>query len=353
MTLSSNPFPHRVRFFQILLTAGVLIASSFSVAEEGGVAQQDNLPDARQLLEKMTSATRNLNYDGVFVYSRGNQLESMRIIHKVDEEGEVERLISLTGSSREVVRDNGDVTCIYSDDRSVMVDKGASDSKFLPSNLPKSISQISDYYSFTVKGEDRIAGRPTYVVEITPKDENRYVYRLWIDKESSLVLKSAIVNMQGGILETVLFTNIELPTEIPSDLMTPMSVPGYTWYTSEEPPTLESLYDSEWQAGWLPNGFSMHESGVQTLSDGQNPVEHQVYSDGLATVSLYIEKLEKDKDPMNGYLTLGAVNAFTVSSDEYQITAVGELPAQTVRKIASSVNHGQTERAVKPSSNIP
>ena len=188
-------------------------------------------------------------------------------------------------------------------------------------------------------GDDRIAARPTKIVQIMPKDEHRYIYRIWIDAENFLVLKSAVIDMQDKILETVLFTHIDTPAEIPSDMMSPMNASDYSWYTNEQHDDFKSETPSHWRVQWLPSGFLMKDSELQKLSTGQQPREHLVYSDGLATVSLFMEKLEKNKEPMNGFLSLGAVNAYTTSTDDYQVTAVGELPAQTVHKIASSVVH--------------
>ncbi len=308
-----------------------LVTAQVNAAAENSSAEQ-----AQNLLEKMSSATHNLNYDGVFVYSRGNQLDSMRVIHKVDEKGEFERLISLTGPSREVVRDEQNVTCIYSDNQTVMVDKGGLN-KFLATNFPEAISRIRGHYRFQVLGKDRIAGRPTHIIEIMPKDDYRYSYRLWLDSDTSLMLKSAVVNMQEKVLETVLFTQIDILHEISSELMIPMNAADYSWHTNEQKSDPASEHVSLWNIQWLPGGFSMESSHEQVFSEKQYPLEHLIYSDGLATVSLYIEKLGKDKEPMNGYVSLGAVNAFTISKENHQITVVGELPAKTVHKIASSV----------------
>ena len=53
---------------------------------------------AMDWVQKMSSAMRNLNYRGDFVYLHDNQLESMRISHYTDENGEKERLISLNAA---------------------------------------------------------------------------------------------------------------------------------------------------------------------------------------------------------------------------------------------------------------
>ncbi|MFK8067509.1 MAG: MucB/RseB C-terminal domain-containing protein [Gammaproteobacteria bacterium] len=314
----------------------VLLSFQFVVHANGDSSSEQAL----EMLERMSSATRSLNYDGVFVYSRGDQLESMRIIHKVDEQGEKERLISLTGASREVVKDDQDVACFYSDNQTVMVDKGGSN-KFLSVNFPESIARIRGFYNFQVLGKDRVAGRDTNIIELMPKDEHRYIYHFWVDEETGLMLKSAIVSLQEKPLETVLFTHIEIRREIPSDLMTPMDAESYEWHTNEQ--TLEQTTQdpSQWKVQWMPVGFSMESTNKQLFSGIKQPVEHLVYSDGLATVSLYIERVDASAKgkAMNGYVSMGAVNAYTHSQEDYQVTVVGELPAKTVHKIASSVVH--------------
>ena len=82
----------------------------------GQVVAQES---ARQWLNEMSSAMQALDYDGTFVYLHDNKLETMRIIHQVTEGGEKERLVSLTGSPREVLRDDRVVTCIMPDSKSV------------------------------------------------------------------------------------------------------------------------------------------------------------------------------------------------------------------------------------------
>ena len=68
--------------------------------------------DAMAQLVEMTNAVRQTNYDGVVVYSSGSRMETMRIVHGFDGEQERERLVSLTGDAREIVRDGDAVICV-------------------------------------------------------------------------------------------------------------------------------------------------------------------------------------------------------------------------------------------------
>jgi sigma-E factor negative regulatory protein RseB len=72
-----------------------------------------------------------------------------------------------------------------------------------------------------------------------------------------------------------------------------------------------------------------------------------VYSDGLATVSVFIEDQrpasgaaaapDTPEPPMQGLARVGSGYAFSTVVQGHQVTAVGEVPAQTVEFIAHSV----------------
>ncbi len=300
---------------------------------------EDTSAQARAILNQMTLATKTLNYDGTFVYIRGSHVSSMRVIHKVDDKGEHERLISLSGPAREVIRNNHEVTCIFPDNRAVVVDKSPP-RQLLASALPQPIEKIAEFYSFSVLGGDRIAGRPTWVVEILPKGGDRYGYRLWIDTSTHLLLRSNIIDTSGRVLEQVLFTAIDTPRHIPAEMFEPLiNDQGYTWYTNETPASAAAdVKAAGWRIGWLPQGFVMRERKVHAMAPHQDSVNHLVVSDGLATVSVFVEKLERKTDRLEGLSSVGAVNTYSTTANGHQITVVGEVPAATVRQIAASVS---------------
>lgn len=297
-------------------------------------------PDATELMERMAEASKALNYDGVFIYQRGSELDTMRIIHSAGIDGERERLISLTGPEREVIRDNSEVKCVYSDRQAVMVEKrGPRD--IVPLALSEPITRLADHYRFSVSGEDRIADRPCWVVNIEANSEYRYNHRLWIDKEHHLVLKSTVQGLDGAPLEQVQFTRLDVLEEIPESLLQPgLNGPEYERFAVEpEPasaPTAE-VPGHEWRVTWLPAGFRMQDQKVQMMSADRMPVSHRVYSDGMAMVSVFVEKLVSSDTALRGFSTMGAVNAYSLVNDEYQITVVGEVPRAAVRQIAGSV----------------
>ncbi|HET8807952.1 MAG TPA: sigma-E factor regulatory protein RseB domain-containing protein, partial [Methylophaga sp.] len=145
--------------------------------------------DAVALLERMTQAGKELDYQGVFTYQNGRTLQSIQIFHRNDEEGESERLMSLNGVAREVIRSNDMVTCINPEGKQINVSRRPLGRGF-PSDLPRRVRSATPFYDVVMGDEERIAGRMTQELAIKPIDGYRYGYRLWVDKETDLLLKS-------------------------------------------------------------------------------------------------------------------------------------------------------------------
>lgn len=294
---------------------------------------------AQQLINQMSRAVHELNYDGIFIYRNGQQMDTMRLIHKKDDKGEYERLISLTGYAREVIRNRESVTCIFPEDHAVMVEKSRP-RKFLSTQLPESVGKIIGYYNFNITGTDRIAGRDAWTVNISPKDGYRYGYQFWIDRENYLLLKSELINNSGFPLEQILFTKLDVFETIPDEWLKPsISGKGYTWYNSSELTATEKRGDGggNWRVSWMPEGFTMSQYNKQAMASSESPVDHMVYTDGLAMVSVFIEKLGDKAQFTPGASKMGAVNTYARQTDGYQVTAVGEVPQTTVQKMANSV----------------
>jgi sigma-E factor negative regulatory protein RseB len=330
-------------------TAGTVVL--LSVAAQSWAL--DPPQDGRALLAQMAAQGRSLNYDGTFVYIRGNNVGSMRIIHKAGENGGRERLISLSGSAREVVRNGEDVTCFFPGERSVMVER-AGPGKLLTGRFARAPEKIYEHYQYTVLGGDRVVGRPTWVVKIAPNVQDRYAYQVWLDSSSSLLLKSEVLGLSNEILEQVLFTTIEFPPDIPEHLLKPATDgQGYTWYKSDarQPTAMPGAQRlSGWRTQWLPEGFSMQERRVHALDESGEPVNHMVYSDGLAAVSVFVEKTRDGQPLVDGLSNFGAVHSFGTKLDGFQITVVGELPAEAIKRVAASVAPSTEPDAVESES---
>ena len=295
--------------------------------------------DAQQWLERMSMASQSLNYSGTFVYQHQGNLEAMQIVHAMDDAGERERLLSLTGPKREVLRDNQIVTCILGDRQAVVVNKSQPRTPF-PVSFPSELKELEKQYQFKVMGEDRVAGLTCRVVAVEPRDDFRYGRRLCVHDESHLLLRSELTGSGGEAIEQMMFTSVVFPDVIPQeDLLPDLGGADYTWQREPEnqPEPGDDVADSRWKVMQVPDGFMLTDHNWHQLSADEPGVEHWVYSDGLASVSVYIEKSQKDHDVYSGVTHRGALNAFGTMVSGYYVTVVGEVPRKTVELIGKSV----------------
>ena len=298
----------------------------------------DSDPAALNLLKTMHSAGRQLNYQGTFVYVNSGKMESMRIYHRVDEKGDHDRMVHLNGSTREVIRDGDKVTCILSDKKSVHVSKLDSGAQHILSALPSNFSEFTQYYTFALAGQDRVAGRATKVVHVNPRDKFRYGYRFWLDAENGLLLKSQVLTVDGVPIEQLMFTSIEVVREIAPELLkSELKGERYTVTEDKGEDVTKPGMALSWRVAHAPLGFlSIGHDIRYVVADGV-PTHHIVLSDGLASVSVYIEKLDASKKRFVGSSYMGAVNIHGLVVDEHQVTVVGEVPAATVKMVADSI----------------
>ena len=298
-----------------------------------------------ELLERMSQAAKQLNYEGVFAYQSGKTFQSVRIYYRNNDGTESERLISLNGAAREVIRSNDTVTCINPDGKQINVSQRPLGRGF-PSDLPRRLRSATPFYELTLEGEDRIAGKLTQRLEIKPVDSYRYGYRLWMDKETDLLLKSELIGENKEVLETFEFTDIETGIEIPdASLKAQMSGNEMVWHRTEpgEMTTQDLVAFSNWQAKWLPDGFTLVAHQNRLRANNGAHIEQRVYSDGLSSVSVFIEKMRAQHNHFHGGSHMGAVNAFGSVIHAHFVTVVGEVPAVTVEKIGAAIEYAGPE----------
>jgi sigma-E factor negative regulatory protein RseB len=310
-----------------LLLVGLLLALAPAWAADARPAEV--------WLERMAEAMRGTSYTGTFVYRYGNELETLRIVHRGSESGGRERLTSLNGVPREILRNGEKVTCILPDSRAVHVDWRQARNP-LSELLPAASDDVSAGYRIELNGVGRVAGREAQRVRLQQRDGFRYGYELWIDRQSGLLLRSDLVDASGDAVEQIMFTEIEIRDHIPDRLLEPtLSGAGYTWFDPVE--QTDDSGPADWQVTSLPPGFEPVMRERRPSADGSGFTEHHLFSDGLAAVSLYVEPLGEAAHVFSGRSSMGAVHAYGRTLDGHQIIVVGEVPAATVERIARSV----------------
>jgi sigma-E factor negative regulatory protein RseB len=291
--------------------------------------------DARDWLDRMSRALEGMSYEGTFVHVHQGRAETLYVVHRASGAASSERVLSLDGAGREIIRREDEVTCILPDRQIVLVE-GREEATPLQSAIPDYAPGLERVYRFSMEGEERVAGRRTHLVDIEPVDAYRYGYRLWLDAETAMPIRSQLQDERGRVVEEILFTSIEFPEEIPEERLRP-SIPteGYTWYRKDD--RVRPLETTRWRAMRLPDGFALTSARIKTIAGSQWPVHHLVYSDGLAAVSVFVEHPEASHDAALGLSQMGGANAYSVERDGRLVTAVGEVPPATVETIARSV----------------
>ena len=301
-----------------------------------GITQVSANP-AMEWIEKMSDSMRNLSYQGNFVYMHGNQLESMSILHIKDEFGVRERLLSLNGEAREVYRDNKNLTCIWPDSKKVVVGD-SSQKNFSPLLIPDNIDKISKYYDISLADGERIAGHESIVVNIEPKDQLRYGLKLWINSSNGLLLKSNLINELREVVEVVMFTSLEeLSKEDQMPLITmPEIDDSFSLIQFQSGDASQKFeVDRGWGFSNPPDGFWQESVVKRKVADTEQFIQQMVYTDGLASLSVFIEK--QTLQAAQGETSMGAVNGYIRILNNYSVTAIGAVPATTVRRMAESV----------------
>jgi sigma-E factor negative regulatory protein RseB len=277
----------------------------------------------------------------------------MRIVHRVRSGRVTERLQSLDGSGREFVRANDELTCYLPDQHTVLVERRQDRGPFLGS-LPQFDSSVGDFYRIEALPPTHLLGRPVRVISVNPKDQFRFGYRLWLDEKTAMPLRTQLCDSRGQVIEQIFFARLEMPESIPdSDLAPTVHTDGMRWVRQGPSPDSTSAALSAYRASQLPPGFRLTIQGAQTLGGASSPARHLVYSDGIATVSVFVEEQpaaapgaaapgalaapDQGEAPMQGLARVGSGYAFSTIVQGHQVTAVGEVPAQTVEFIAHSV----------------
>ena len=311
----------------------VLFLLLFNVAAHAG-------DDAHAWLLKMNQASRDLSYTGSFVYQHGDQLESMRILRRVQGGVVRERLVSLNGAAREVIRTDQEVRCYLPDENMVLVEQRRLEARSFPSLLPQSLRTLDKNYLIALGGSERVVDRSAQAVMISPRDSYRYGYRLWADKETGLLLKADLVDHKGLTIEQFMFTSIDFEGKIPDSAFEPRAPgKGYAWHREGKDAIQPLAADSAWKVSRLPPGFTLSMHMRRMIPRRKAAVEHMIYSDGLAVVSVFIEK-RTDKSALDDFTDrahIGAVHTRARVIDTHRITVVGEVPATTVDMMGESV----------------
>lgn len=319
--------------FKFNLAVWLLLAASGAGAEQFST-------DDLLWLNKMVFSSRHTDYSGTFIYQSGSFIETSRITHLTEGENEYERLESLDGERSEIIRKNDQVWC-YRGDKKLMVAKREGARTF-PALLPEQLSLLQENYLIRHEEDDRVAGFPAHGILFKPRDKMRYTHKMWSHSDSGLLLKSVVIDDHDHVIEQYAFTQLNIGGDIERKWIGAHKADGQS--SKDRAVSAPGLQAAHSESGWvvyaLPAGFKKMTEVSRLLKGGQLPVIHLVYSDGLAGISVFIEKLGDKSGANTGLFSKGVIQVYTKVLDANLITVVGEVPARTVIQVAESVRYG-------------
>ncbi|MDM0114311.1 MucB/RseB C-terminal domain-containing protein [Variovorax sp. J22R133] len=294
-------------------------------------------------LQRMHTASRQHSYIGTFVVSvAAGSLSSARIWHACEGDLQIERVEALSGPPRSTFRRNDQVLTFLPDQRVVKSEK-RENLELFPNLLGMPDSSIADYYTARVVGKGRVAGFDTDVVQLMPRDAMRFGYRIWTEKQTGLLTKLQTIDSEGRVVEQSAFSELQLDAPVKVQALSQMM--GSTMGFRMEKPDVERTTAAA--EGWtLKNavpGFkpiSCYRRAMGAPTAPQRTLQW-TFSDGLATVSLFVEPYDAQRGQKEALLAMGATNTLTKrladNSGEWWLTVVGEVPPQTLEAFAQNI----------------
>jgi len=325
-------FPRRLLLSGL---CGLLLAVAAGPGRAAAVA------DGLAWLARAGTAARNVNYTGTYVYSGAGIAESARVTRVHAGGGDAERIESLDGARREIVRRGDEIHYFFLDSKTVRVDRRVSGRSF-PDILPADSAALAAHYSIEAGQTDRVAGRGVQVIRLRARDEDRFSQEIWADLQTGLPLKLRVIDLQGEIVEQFAFTEVSIGERLSPKQARPSRRAGYAGWT------VQNAIVSDPAAGGqplvepktLPSGFRRVAQVSRQWPGQDRPVIQSVYSDGLASLSIFVDPDLSKLAGHEGYSQRGALGVYSRSFADRAVITVGQLPAAALRKVAESLSVG-------------
>jgi len=300
---------------------------------------QAELPDGTlPWLQKLATVHATTSYEGEMVYLQDGRMTTVGVVHHAGPDGGEERLFTLDGQPREVIRGIDRLLCKTAPGQSMEMplntQVGDANQRFTR------LDELSESYRISLVDQQRIAARNTQRIDLTPHDDSRYGHRLWLDVDTGLPLKTEVIGTDGEIIEQAMFTKIHyLDDAVGADTDTNDAD------NAASAANIAPFTPTRWHAEQLPAGFrlSTHRNISAQANSSAPPTEHLVYSDGMTTVSVFVESLAPGDAGFNGITRRGTITLYGRADAGRQFTVIGEVPESTVRHIGDGLRRQQTE----------
>ncbi len=303
--------------------------------------QMPSAPEAAAVLQRISNAARELSYAGVFVHSTQDRTAASRITHISSRGDEWEKIESLDGPAHEIIRRNEQLFCYQPESKTVRLDRRIS-GKFFPSLLHGTPQAILENYNVRMGATERISGHDCQWITLEPKDTLRFLQRLCAEIGSGLLLRAKVFNDRNQMLEQFTFTELRLGKEAARDfghghIKSHLQEKLAGWMTDDSAQRDMKNTDSGWVAASPPQGFRKVMEMKRTLAGKALPVSHLVFSDGLASISVFVEALNGGVQGQSKGAEDGMFSYALRTVADHQVTVLGEVPFGAAQMLANSM----------------
>jgi sigma-E factor negative regulatory protein RseB len=320
----------------------VAVAQTSTPLLQRGAARTQELT-VGEWLERMHQASARRSFVGTLVVSSNTgAMSTARIWHACEGDQQVERVESLTGARRLTYRRNDEVVTFLPEARLARTERREALGIF-PDLLKAADSSIPDFYTARRLGTDRVAGFDADVVHLAPKDSMRFGYRIWSERRSGLIMKLQTLDLDGKVLEQAAFSELRLDAPVRADKLNQMMTATGGWRVEKAQAVKTSAAAEGWHLTSDVPGFrpvNCYKRAIATAPLPEGSMQW-IFSDGLAAVSLFVEAYDPRRHQQEGVFSSGATQTLTHRLQDWWLTAVGEVPPQTLKAFAQSLERSK------------
>lgn len=300
-------------------------------------AAQAAPPDPLAWLARAAQAARLASYEGTYVHTNGERVNTLRVSHVNVGGEEHERIEPLDDNALEIVRRNDESFCRFPDAKTVRLDPRIAN-RFFPNIVAGTPEAIAVGYEAKLGGTERVLGYECRWIRLEPRDAQRFAQRLCAEVSTGLVVRAKTLNEQGQVIEQYTFTDLRLgPQATRLDLRSLFRARSRQWVSDGQPRDEAASADSGWTVNRLPAGFRKVAELKRQMPGRPAPVAQMVYTDGLATLSIFVEPNGQPPRASEAASEDGTTAFFVRPAGDHVVSVLGEVPPATAREVARSV----------------
>jgi sigma-E factor negative regulatory protein RseB len=325
----------------VTLVAGGLAAAlmlAWALAGDAAAVRRPTTdPEALDLLRETATAARRTPYEGVQIRTTWNAAGATTSAVQVAHAPEAE-LVSLHGSS------------LGAQHESPAGDGAAPVPGGLAGFTPATLDLLARNYVVLRTGDDRLCGRTAQVVEARRIDGST-AGRFWIDAQTGLMLQRELLDHRGRTVSSAGFKEVQIawPRARNAGISGTPGMATAPWQDRLVDGELVTLREQGWVLpAALPGGFALQEARRST--GRREPVLHLSYSDGLAALSVFIQRGTLNARRLAGWWRAGdepgvyrreSRQRWAVwESRGYVYTVLTDAPQGTADAVIAGLPHG-------------